>query len=302
MKKVLLVLLILQTAGYFWLMTMQQSQAEQLDVLSGALPSRIGMWTAEPQDRTYDAETIFSYIDGAGEVYRAYNMRSCLSRRYTSPNGPAIVLDIFDMGTSEDAFGVFTHDRDGRAVDAGQGGLYRPGWLSFWKGRFFVSIYTEEETEAAKGAISELSSVVASLVEDEGPKPEILRKLPSQGLQARSIRYLHHHTLLNYHYYLADENILNLGRHTDAVLAVYERSGKRAHLLLVSYPNEQKAAEAHKGLLHHYLPEAKSTGAVRLEDGSWAAAGLKNRFLPVVLEADSRPLAEDLLREVLETL
>jgi hypothetical protein len=143
---------------------------------------------------------------------------------------------------------------------------------------------------------------VASLVEDEGPKPEILRKLPSQGLQARSIRYLHHHTLLNYHYYLADENILNLGRHTDAVLAVYERSGKRAHLLLVSYPNEQKAAEAHKGLLHHYLPEAKSTGAVRLEDGSWAAAGLKNRFLPVVLEADSRPLAEDLLREVLETL
>ena len=302
MKKVILVFLILQTVGYSSLMIMQKSHAEQLDVLSAALPSQIGIWTAEPKDRIYDTETIFSYIDGAGEVYRAYNMRSCLSRRYTSPNAPAIVLDIFDMDTSEDAFGVFTHDRDGRAVDVGQGALYRPGWLSFWKGRFFVSIYIEKETEAAKEAISDLSRVVASLIKDQGPKPGILLKLPPEGLQSRSIRYLHHHTLLNYHFYLADENILNLGQHTDAVLAVYQRSGKRAHLLLVFYPNVEKAAEAHKTLLRHYLPEAKSTRAVLLEDGKWSATGLKNKFLTVVLEADTRPLAENLLREVLETL
>jgi hypothetical protein len=257
MKKVILVFLILQIVGYSSLMTMQKSHAEQLDFLSAALPSQIGLWTAESKDRMYDRETIFSYIDGAGEVYRAYNMRSCLSRRYTSPNAPAIVLDIFDMGTSEDAFGVFTHDRDGRAVDVGQGALYRPGWLSFWKGRF--------------------SRVVASLIKDQGPKPGLLLKLPPEGLQSRSIRYLHHHTLLNYHFYLADENILN-------------------------YPNVEKAAEAHKTLLHHYLPEATSTAAVLLEDGKWSATGLKNKFLTVVLEADTRPLAENLLREVLETL
>jgi hypothetical protein len=302
MKKVILFFLILQTLGYSSLMTMQKSHAEQLDLLSATLPRQMGMWTAEPKDRMYDAETIFRYIDGAGEVYRAYNMRSCLSRRYTSPNAPAIVLDIFDMGTSEDAFGVFTHDRDGRAVEVGQGALYRPGWLGFWKGRFFISIYIEEETEAAKEAIGELSRVVASLIKEQGPKPGILLKLPSEGLQSRSIRYLHHHTLLNYHFYLADENILNLGQQTDAVLAVYQRFGKRAHLLLVSYPNVEKAAEAHKTLLHHYLPEAKSTGAVLLEDGKWSATGLKNKFLAVVLEADTRPLAENLLREVLETL
>jgi len=302
MKKVILVFLILQTVGYSSLMTIEKSHAEQLDVLSSALPGKIGIWTAEPKDRIYDAETIFSYIDGAGEVYRAYNMRSCLSRRYTSPDVPAIVLDIFDMGNSEDAFGVFTHDRDGSAVEVGQGGLYRPGWLSFWKGRFFASIYTEEETEATKEAISELSRVVASVIRDQGPEPGILEKLPPEGLQSKSIRYLHHHTLLNYHFYLADENILNLGQQTDAVLAVYQRSGKRAQLLIVSYPNDKEAAEAHKGLLHYYLPEAKSIGAVLLEDGKWSATGLKNKFLTVVLEADTRPLAENLLREVLENL
>jgi hypothetical protein len=95
MKKVILVFLILQIVGYSSLMTMQKSHAEQLDFLSAALPSQIGLWTAESKDRMYDRETIFSYIDGAGEVYRAYNMRSCLSRRYTSPNAPAIVLRRF---------------------------------------------------------------------------------------------------------------------------------------------------------------------------------------------------------------
>jgi hypothetical protein len=302
MKKAVLILLILQTVGYSSLMIIQKSHADELDVIFAPLPSQIGGWTAEPKDRIYDKETIFGYIDGAGEVYRAYNMRSCLSRRYTSPNDPAIVLDIFDMGSSEDAFGVFTHDQDGSSVDVGQGALYRPGWLSFWKGKFFVSIYVEKETATAKEAIRELAKVVASLIRDKGVKPGILLRLPPEGLRSRSIRYLHHHTLLNYHFYLADENLLNLGRHTDAVLAMYQRSGKRAHLLLVIYPNVEKAAEAHKTLLHHYLPEAESTGAVLLEDGKWSAAGLKNKFLTVVLEADSRPLAENLLREVLETL
>ena len=50
------------------------------------------------------------------------------------------------------------------------------------------------------------------------------------------------------------------------------------------------------------MPEAGSTEAVLLEDGKWSAAGLKNTFVAVVLEADTRPLAENLLREVLETL
>jgi hypothetical protein len=302
MKKAILIFLILQTAGYASPMIVENSHADQLNELSAALPSQVGVWIAEPEDRIYDKETIFSYIDGAGEVYRAYNLRSCLSRRYTAPDGPAIVLDIFDMGSSEDAFGVFTHDQDGRSVDVGQGALYRPGWISFWKGRFFVSIYVEKETAAAKKAISELAKTVAMLIRDRGPKPEVLLQLPPEGLQPNSSRYLHHHTLLNYHFYLSDENILNLGPQTDAVLAVYQRGGKRAHLLLVIYPNVAKATAAHKSFVKHYLPEAESTGAVLLEDGKWSGAGLRKELLILVLEADSRAMVQDLLREVMETL
>jgi hypothetical protein len=70
-------------------------------------------------------------------------MRQCLSRRYAASQRPAIVLDVFDMGTSQDAYGVFTHDPAGEAVALGQDGRLRPGWANFWKDRFFVSIYAD---------------------------------------------------------------------------------------------------------------------------------------------------------------
>ncbi|MGD9040794.1 MAG: hypothetical protein PVH82_14230, partial [Desulfobacteraceae bacterium] len=276
----------------------QTSYAGPIQALHAALPEQIQGWSAEPNDRFFDDETIFDYINGAGEVYRAYNMRKCLSRRYTAPNGPAIVLDIFDMQSSEDAFGVFTHDQDGEPVDVGQGGLYRSGWLSFWKGQFFISIYMEEESGAAERAVRGLAKEVASRIPEEGQKPRIVSFLPQKGLQPRTTRYLHHYILLNYHFYLADDNILNLGPDTKAVLAEYKRGRDNAEFLLVQYPEREIAEKAHKRFLSTYLPEAVSTGPVLLENSKWSAAAQRGRLLVIVLEADSRGLAETLLNEV----
>ncbi|NNF84144.1 MAG: hypothetical protein HKM29_03210 [Deltaproteobacteria bacterium] len=276
----------------------RKSFADSLTGLALALARNADAWTAQGQDGTYDGETIYDYIDGAGEVYRAYNMRGCLSRRYTAAGEPAIVLDIFDMGSSEDSFGVFTHDREGKPADVGQDSLYRQGWLSFWKGRFFVSLYMERETVAAKEAAFRLARAVDSLIGEEGRKPTILGRLPREGLEDRSVRYFHHFMILNYHYYLSDENILDLGRETDVLLASYRRGGKRARLLLVHYPDPKRAKRANERFLAHYLPEAGEKNAIRLENGKWSAATRKGRLLAVVLEAGSRSLAEGLLKEV----
>lgn len=282
------------------LLMIEKTHADYLGVLQAALPDRIEGWTAEPEDRFFDDQTIFDYIDGTGEVYRAYNMVKCLSRRYVNPKGHPIILDVFEMGSSKDAFGIFTHDQDGEALNFGQGALYRASWLSFWKDRFFISIYAEEETASAIEAVKKLGRSVASLITAEGLKPAILSLLPSQGLQPRSVRYLHHHLLLNYHFYLSDENILNLGSQTEAALARYQRGGKYAHLLLVLYVSTKKAQRAFASLTRHYLPDADSTGLALLENGNWAAAAVKGRLLTIVLEAEGRDLAHSLLQEAIE--
>ena len=280
----------------------QKSYADSFKMLHEALPEYIDGWAAEPRDRIFDDKTIFDYINGTGEVYRAYNMLKCLSRRYINPNGPPIVLDIFHMGSSEDAFGVFTHNQDGEVIQIGQGGLYQHGWLRFWKDRFFVSIYAEEETAVAQRSVKGLGKAVASLITVQGSKPGILKLLPLEGLQPRSLRYLHNHVVLNYHFYLSNENILSLGPNTDAVLAEYQRDEDFARLLLVLYPNKRESTKSYTCLLRHYLPEANAKGeVVLLENGKWSGVIVKGKLLAAIFDAHSRGLAEELLKETIGT-
>lgn len=275
--------------------------SKPLDALQKSLPLELITWKAEPEDRIFNNETIFDYIDGAGEVYRSYDMQHCLSRRYKMVNNPDIILDIFDMGSSENAFGIFTHDQDGEESDIGQGALYRYGWLRFWKDNYFVSIYPEEETKASKMAVMGLGKTVASIIKNKGSKPSILSVLPVNGLRPESIRYLHDSLILNYHYYLSDQNILFLGSETDVVLAEYHRGKEKAILLIAMYPSPDRAMEAHASFLKNYMPDLDSNGIADLENGKWATSQLKKKIVILVLEADSSSFAEDLVGEVIKS-
>jgi hypothetical protein len=275
-----------------------KSHADSLRMLQQNLPNQIMAWTVEPEDRYYDSDTIFDYINGAGEVYLSYNMKKCLSRRYNAPNNPAIILDIFDMGSSEEAFGVFTHNQEGEPLDVGQDALSRPGVLNFWKDRFFISIYSEEETVEAISAVKGLGRAVASRIANPGLRPNILKRLPTEGRKPKSIRYFHDNDLLNHHFYLFDENVLNLGPETKATLAEYHVGKKDAWLLLVSYPNREKAENAITSVKKHYLANSDANGVSKLENGKWSAASLKGNLLVFVLEADGQGFAETLLKKV----
>jgi hypothetical protein len=156
----------------------------------------------------------------------------------------------------------------------------------------------EEESTAAENAVKELGRQVATRIGIKGRRPRLLTQLPRKGLAVGSIRYLHHPVVLNYHYYLADENILNLTPHTDVVLAAYRRDEGRARLLLVAYADSQTAEKALSSFLRHYLPDADPGGTALMENGRWAAALTNGQMLAIVLEADTRPLAETLLQAV----
>ena len=202
------------------------------------------------------------------------------------------------MGSSGDAYGVFTHDPEGDVVDLGQDGRLRPGWLNFWKDRFFVSIYTEEETAPAIQAVKTLGKMIDSLISTRGNRPKILKLLPPEGLRSDRVRYLHDPIILNYHYYISDANLLNLSSQTDAVLASYQRQAEEALILLASYSEPAAAAGAYTSFLKHYLSDANKNGMAMLENNKWCAAKVRDRLLMIVLEADSRQLADKLINAV----
>jgi hypothetical protein len=277
---------------------MEDTAKDEKVALGALLPLEINGWKAEGKDELYDPQTIFDYIDGAGEVYRSYNFRQLLARRFTKEGSPDIVADLFDMETSKDAFGVFTHDLEGEDAGVGQGSTYNGGLLSFWKDRFFVSLYSEEETEDTRKALFALGEKVASSVKMEGKKPDLVSLLPSENLAEKSAHYFHNHLILNYHFYVSDENILLLDQHTEAALGIYRENDEKSYLLVVRYPEVNKASQAHKSFMQSYMPDATELGLVQTEDLKWTVAKLHQDFIIIIFNAPSRFLAKGTIEKV----
>lgn len=266
--------------------------------LSSLLPQEVSGWSAQEEDTFYNPETIFDYINGAGEVYRAYNFKTLLAKKYTKEGQPVIHADLFDMGASRNAFGVFTHDPEGEDVGIGQGSTYKGGLLSFWKGRFFASLFAEEETEEAKEALLSLGRRVALAVADEGEIPTIVSLLPQDNLVAKRVHYFFNPLILNFHYFVADENILQIGVKTDAVFAHYIVDDERFYLMLILYKDEEKSAAAYSRFVETYMPDAAEPGLVQTEDGKWTGIRMADELLILVFDAPSESAAQTLLGQV----
>ena len=281
---------------------MSMDRKEKRKILEDLLPREVRGWEAKGKDDLFDPQTIFDYIDGAGEVYRSYNFTLLLARRYSKENQPDIVADVFEMSSSRDAFGVFTHDLEGEDAGVGRGSTYKGGLLSFWKDRFFISLYAEEETEETKEALFSLAEKVASSILSEGETPDIVALLPQEDLVEKSVHYFHNHLILNYHFYVSDENILFLDQETEAALGTYREKNEKSHLLVVRYLEEEKASQAFKSFIDAYMPDAEEVGLVQTEDMKWTAAQVKRDFVIIVFNAPSVPFARDIVGKVVDKI
>jgi hypothetical protein len=254
-------------------------------------------WKTDGQDKVFTRRTIFDYMDGGGEIYLAYDFRQLVAREYAKPGAPRIVAEVYQMASSKDAYGIFTHDTDGQPAAVGQTAIYSAGLLRFWKDRFFVRLQAEDETPEVKTALMTLGSQIALGIPREGSKPSLLMALPPQDLIEPSVHYFHTSVSLNIHYFLDDSNLLSLNSRTEAILARYQQGGDKPYLLVVRYPNPGDAQAAFEQFSKAYLREAAAGNAVfrQLEKGQFARGRREERVLLLVFEAGSRASAEKLL-------
>jgi hypothetical protein len=263
------------------------------------IPTKIGPLTASGEDVSYDRNTLYDYMDGGAEVYLAFDFRSVWARRFAGPGELEVTLDIYDMGSPEEAFGIFSSAREDPDAGIGQDSEYGYGLLRFRQGRYFVTVTASEEDEASEKAVLDVGREVVKHLGPPGPAPDILACLPEPSLRPDRTSYFHANVSLNNRLFLSSDNILHLTRDTDCVLAEYETGGAEpARLLLVRYPDEIRAGEARRTFLAAYLPEAGAEGLARTENGKWALAAQRNEWLSVVLEAPSADWAKELVSSI----
>lgn len=262
-------------------------------------PAAAAGWRWDGKEERFQSRAIFDYIDGAGEVYLAYNFKNLIVRQFEKEGSPRIIAELYDMGSPSDAYGIFSLERQDEEAGIGQGSEFGGGLLRFWKGRFFISVYADGEGAEAGQAILTLGRAIADAVRSTGQAPKLIRALPDgkAGLVEKSVRYLHSHILLNQRFFIATQNILNLTPATEVVLAQYLRAGKKAHLLLVRYPKANEAETALRSFRKAYMPEVSGKGMLQTEDKRWTAARKVNEFVLIVFGASGEREGEALIRE-----
>jgi hypothetical protein len=261
--------------------------AQSLENLYSVLPAEVSGWKKVAPPESYDKSNLYDYIDGGAELYISYNFQKLLAVRYKAGAEEEIVIDIFDMGNSYNAFGLFSHGREREDGIVGQGSEYNSGLLAFWKDRYYVSILAYPETEGKKQILLGLGRRLADVIPKEGELPPVIGLLPQPNLIPESVRYFHHYIWLNSHFFIANENILLIDDETQAVLAKYKTDDKPVHLLITLYPDEAKARAAEESFLRNYLSGANE-GMARLPDSRWTGCRVEGNRLSVVFNAPSR--------------
>lgn len=261
------------------------------------LPQEIDGWEIGQDDRTYDSETLYDYIDGGAELFLSYGFQKVYSRLYSQPDQPDIFVDIFEMNSSVDAFGVFSQSREKDEYNFGQGSQQSKGSITFWNDKYYVSIISGVETAESKTASEKIAAIIDAKIEINGPLPKVLNYLPKVSVQKETLRYFRHHHWLNSHSFISYDNLLNINQQTHAVLTKMNFKGSSPTILLIEYPSDKDAVEAYNKFIDNYLPELKSESLVERE-GKYFGGEVIERLLIFIMNASIKENVEDLIDEV----
>jgi Family of unknown function (DUF6599) len=293
------------------------------------LPKMIGIWTRSDSVQIIDSSNIFDYMDGGGELYLAYRFDHLEVYEYTADQEDSILVEVYAMNTSADAFGLLSLDWGGEPVNLHPTrsvqshatvappvrALYGAGLLRMWADTIYARVMAYRETEASKEAVISLGRTIAAdrTMPDE---PELLKVLPKAidpdwKLRENRIGYFRSHLVLNSLYYLSHQNILDLDHSTEAVTAVYEKTSnaEKSHVqvLLIKFAGPAQAGKAlndfHSAYLHEHQKgfdpgvADRHTNFFNIEDG-WLGYSLNGIYLAIVFESPNRDSAQLILKHL----
>ena len=126
-----------------------------------------------------------------------------------------LVVELYQVSTPEDAYGLFTYYRTGAPVTVGNGGNLDAGYrLAFWQNHFYARVFSLEEP-LADATLQAFANRLAALLPRGGGPARLIVRLPAQGLQAESIKFFHDKMIQDSVIWLGADNVLKLDLETE---------------------------------------------------------------------------------------
>jgi hypothetical protein len=278
-----------------WLMGCTVSPVASTDIptpepgpaLTTIFPGPITGWTPAAEAQLYNHENIFNLVDGQADAFFVYGFEQVAVQTYEDADKNRLIVEIWQLTTPADAYGLFTFSRSGAPAGIGNEGDAEPGRrLSFWQNRYTVHVSARQQVDDAR--LWQFARAVAEALPQGGESPALVKWLPQTGLKEHDFIFFHEELSIQDRIWLGGENILGLSHDTSGLVATYDLVGTPVRLLLVEYPT---AAQAAAGLKVLQTGQVDELAAVQAQD---------NLLVAVFGEVDEAA-ADALVAEVLNS-
>ena len=159
------------------------------------LPSdgELSGWVQSRAPSTYEGKTLYRDRPSSPDLYYAYGFRRQAEVEYETPqfgSKPLILLEVFDMGSPENAFGIYNfHTYPKMKFEwVGSKAMLSGNYLRFSKGKYFIQIEGYEIATGIREGMVTLAKTIATQIKDPPPDPPILVLLPSHNKINGSIK------------------------------------------------------------------------------------------------------------------
>lgn len=164
----------------------QNGQEKPLNVADlMPLDSFLPGWGYDSPPVTYPPDKLFEVVDGAAPLYLSYGFKEIAHARYSNKKDAnlSISIDIYNMGSAEGAFGVFSQARSSDAVaeKIGTQGFLSGNALMAWKQNVYIYLTGDKSDEPTRNALIALGKMMMEKVSGKDIYPAFLQLLPKEN-------------------------------------------------------------------------------------------------------------------------
>ena len=150
-------------------------------------------WIMDLEPALYTSDNLFEYIDGEAELYNDYRFVEMATGSYVlqANASETFSVDVYDMGTPLNAFGIYSsYRRPELQFEAiGEEAIVSDLNIRFYQGRHYVQINGGALTPVVKAAMRMVAVQIASAI-PAAEQPAELRLLPAEGQVPHSLKYM----------------------------------------------------------------------------------------------------------------
>ncbi|MFO7633298.1 MAG: DUF6599 family protein [Caldilinea sp.] len=119
-------------------------------------------WTRAGDAETYTSATLYDLVNGQAEAFYAYNFEQVAVQNYAGEE-TILRIEIWQLATPSDAYGLFTRNRSGAPTAIGNEGDTDPGWrIAFWQDRYTIQVRGRQAlADATLRVFAEVTGAVA---------------------------------------------------------------------------------------------------------------------------------------------